>query len=73
EKYAPELIDYNMSYMEKSGYMGIKYSDVQWLTIEAIQEQQGIINKQNETINKMQLENQAMKKSLCKLGAKEWC
>ncbi len=44
-----------------------------FIFINAFKEQQQIIVSQNDTINQLQFDNQAMKKSLCNLGAKEWC
>ncbi len=83
-KIVPEAIIYENAsnssnwYIDKNGTKmlyatGVRSGYLTPILVQATKGQQELIISQNNTINQLLLDNQAMKKSLCNLGAKEWC
>ena len=59
--------------MQTNGYLGLDTNAIIATVVNAMKQQEEIINQQNDTINSMNDRINAMKQSLCNLGAKEWC
>ena len=58
--------------LQTDGYLGLNTNAITAKIVNAMQQQE-ITIQQNGTINNINGTINAMKKSLCNLGAKEWC
>ncbi len=59
--------------IQGNGYLGLDVNAITATMVNAMKQQQEIINQQNDTINSMNNTINAMKQSLCSLGVNEWC